>query len=100
MTCFARQAPPFRAGKDSAAGASPAWVFGSRTGSFDMRLNLVNIGVRTHTWIAMERQQGYKFELIPTGAQARAMRRFAGSCRYVFNRALAQQNAQREILPD
>lgn len=39
----------------------------------------------------MERMQAYKFELMPTGDQARSMRRFAGSCRFVFNRALALQ---------
>lgn len=44
----------------------------------------------------MERLQGYKFELMPNGEQARDMRRFAGSCRYVFNRALALQKAEME----
>lgn len=39
----------------------------------------------------MERRQAYKFELRPDGAQRRLMRRFAGSCRYVYNRALALQ---------
>jgi putative transposase len=39
----------------------------------------------------MERLQAYKFELRPDGAQRRLMRRFAGSCRYVYNRALALQ---------
>ena len=34
----------------------------------------------------------YKFELMPTGEQARNMRRFAGACRFVFNKALALQN--------
>jgi len=34
----------------------------------------------------------YKFELLPTGEQARNMRRFAGACRFVFNKALALQN--------
>ena len=39
----------------------------------------------------MERLQAYKFELIPTGEQARKMRRFAGVCRFVYNKALALQ---------
>ena len=45
----------------------------------------------------MERLQGFQFELIPNGEQARNMRRFAGSCRFVFNRALAINNEEREI---
>src|SRR5487761_1126685 len=44
----------------------------------------------------MERLQAYKFELRPDGAQRRLMRRFAGSCRYVYNRALALQKARYE----
>ena len=39
----------------------------------------------------MLRLQAFKFELMPDGDQARSMRRFAGSCRYVFNKALAMQ---------
>ncbi len=39
----------------------------------------------------MQRLQAYKFELMPDGEQARDMRRFAGSCRFVFNKALAMQ---------
>ena len=39
----------------------------------------------------MQRRQAYKFELKPNGDQQRTMRRFAGSCRFVFNRALALQ---------
>jgi len=30
---------------------------------------------------------------MPTGAQKRDMHRFAGSCRFVYNKALAQQQA-------
>jgi putative transposase len=41
----------------------------------------------------MKRQQAYKFELRPTGEQQRQMRRFAGSCRFVYNKALAMQQA-------
>lgn len=41
----------------------------------------------------MKRLQAYKFELRPNGEQQRDMRRFAGSCRFVFNKALALQQA-------
>ena len=41
----------------------------------------------------MKRLQAFKFELRPNGEQARSMRRFAGSCRFVFNQALAMQKA-------
>ena len=33
---------------------------------------------------------------MPNGEQQRAMRRFAGSCRFVFNKALALQQANRQ----
>ena len=39
----------------------------------------------------MERLQAFKYELMPSGEQQRQMRRFAGSCRFVFNKALALQ---------
>ena len=39
----------------------------------------------------MQRRQAFKYELRPNGAQVRQLRQFAGSCRYVFNRALALQ---------
>ena len=39
----------------------------------------------------MQRLQAYKFELRPNGEQQRNMRRFAGSCRFVYNKALALQ---------
>src|SRR6478672_4904039 len=60
-----------------------------------VHLNLLN-WVSIHTGTSMERLQGYKFELIPNGEQSRDMRRFAGVGRFVFNRALALQNAERE----
>lgn len=44
----------------------------------------------------MQRLQAFKYELVPTGEQQRQMRRFAGSCRFVFNQALALQQANRE----
>jgi len=39
----------------------------------------------------MQRLQAFKFELMPNGEQQRQMRRFAGACRFVFNKALALQ---------
>jgi len=39
----------------------------------------------------MQRLQAYKYELIPDGQQKRSMSRFAGSCRFVYNKALALQ---------
>ncbi|MDE2255242.1 MAG: helix-turn-helix domain-containing protein, partial [Betaproteobacteria bacterium] len=44
----------------------------------------------------MKRLQAFKFELRPNGQQQRQMRRFAGSCRFVFNKALALQKARFE----
>src|SRR6185312_12117947 len=44
----------------------------------------------------MQRLQAYKFELKPNGEQQRSMRRFAGSCRFVFNKALALQKERHE----
>jgi putative transposase len=41
----------------------------------------------------MQQRRAYKFELRPNGEQQRNMRRFAGSCRFVFNKALAMQKA-------
>lgn len=44
----------------------------------------------------MQRLQAFKYELMPTGEQQRQMRRFAGSCRFVFNKALALQKERHE----
>ncbi|EBR5511235.1 IS200/IS605 family element transposase accessory protein TnpB [Salmonella enterica] len=44
----------------------------------------------------MKRLQAFKFQLRPDGQQEREMRRFAGACRFVFNRALARQNENHE----
>ncbi|UXU87131.1 RNA-guided endonuclease InsQ/TnpB family protein [Burkholderia sp. S-53] len=44
----------------------------------------------------MQRHQAFKYELMPTGEQQRQMRRFAGSCRFVFNKALALQKERYE----
>ncbi|MBS7350862.1 MAG: helix-turn-helix domain-containing protein, partial [Comamonas sp.] len=39
----------------------------------------------------MQLRQAFQYELRPKGQQQRQMRRFAGSCRFVFNKALALQ---------
>ncbi|MDY9199650.1 transposase, partial [Escherichia coli] len=44
----------------------------------------------------MKRLQAFKFQLRQDGQQERQMRRFAGACRFVFNRALALQNENHE----
>jgi putative transposase len=44
----------------------------------------------------MLRLQAFKYELIPNGRQERLMRRFAGSCRFVYNKALVLQKERHE----
>jgi putative transposase len=44
----------------------------------------------------MKRLQAFKYELMPYGSQQRQMCRFAGSCRFVFNKALALQQERYE----
>lgn len=44
----------------------------------------------------MQRLQAFKYELMPDGQQARQMCRFAGSCRFVYNKALALQKERYE----
>jgi len=44
----------------------------------------------------MQRLQAYKYELMPDGSQKRLMSRFAGSCRFVYNKALALQKERYE----
>ena len=44
----------------------------------------------------MLRKQAYKFEVMPNGEQVRNLRQFAGSCRFVYNKALAL-NTERYI---
>ena len=44
----------------------------------------------------MQRLQAFKYELMPDGAQERQMARFAGACRFVFNKALALQQANHQ----
>jgi putative transposase len=44
----------------------------------------------------MKRLQAFKFELTPNGEQLRDMRRYAGSCRFVYNRGLVLQKENYE----
>ena len=44
----------------------------------------------------MKRLQAYPFQIEPNGEQQRDLRRFAGSCRFVYNKALATQKALHE----
>ena len=52
-----------------------------------------------HFWCIikpMQRLQAFKYELKPDGGQQRNLRRYAGSCRFVYNKALALQQANHE----
>ena len=44
----------------------------------------------------MQRLQAFKYELRPSGEQERDLRRFAGACRFVYNKALALQKESYE----
>lgn len=56
--------------------------------------NIVVFLHRPSIIVTMKRLQAYKYELQPNGEQLRDMHRFAGACRFVFNKALAWQNEQ------
>ena len=58
--------------------------------------NIVVIAHRPNYTRPVQRLQAFKFELRPHGEQQRQMRRFAGSCRFVFNKALALHKARYE----
>lgn len=55
--------------------------------------NVIVIAHRPNYTMSMQRLQAFKYELRPDGQQEWQMRRFAGSCRFVFNKALAMQKA-------
>ena len=59
------------------------------------QMNLQQLNNRV-TFMLMQRLQAYKFELRPNGEQERNVRRFAGSCRFVYNKALALQQERYE----
>jgi putative transposase len=44
----------------------------------------------------VQQLQAFKYELMPAGDQQRNLLRFAGSCRFVFNKALALQKSNHE----
>src|SRR6516165_10154833 len=54
------------------------------------------IGHRPTYTNGMQRLQAFKCELISVGEQVRLMRRFAGSCRFVYNKALVLQKERYE----
>lgn len=58
--------------------------------------NVVVAAHRPNYTIPMQRLQAFKYELRPDGQQTRQMARFAGSCRFVYNKALAMQKANHE----
>ena len=58
--------------------------------------NIVVFFHRPKYILTMERLQAFKFELQPNGEHIRDMRRFAGSCRFVYNKALALQKENHE----
>ncbi|MEN9503373.1 MAG: hypothetical protein RI964_2658 [Pseudomonadota bacterium] len=45
---------------------------------------------------SMQRLQAFQYELMPDGETQRQLRRFAGSCRFVYNKALALQQVNHE----
>ena len=51
--------------------------------------NVLNVSPWTNYDNSVLRVQGYQFEALPNGEQLRNLRRFAGSCRFVYNQALA-----------
>lgn len=58
--------------------------------------NVIDLCHRPNYSVDMKRLQAFKYELRPDGQQKRLMRRFAGSCRFVFNKALALQKERYE----
>jgi putative transposase len=58
--------------------------------------DLLNCLDRANIIQDMKRLQAYKFRIEPTGEQQRAMRRIAGTCRFVWNKALALQIANHQ----
>jgi transposase len=58
--------------------------------------NIVAINHNPNYNLSMQWLQTYKYELMPNGEQRRILRGFAGSCRYVLNKALALQKENRE----
>jgi len=95
---------PFRAGTDSADGVAVLVFDFSHKDQVSMHQKyavsalsyIVVIAHRQNYNLSMQRLQAYKYELQPLVEQQRDMRRFAGSCRFVFNKALALQKENHE----
>src|SRR5690625_7613157 len=58
--------------------------------------NIVVVAHRPNYNISMQRLQAFKYELRPDGQQERQLRRFAGSCRFGYNKGLALQKERFE----
>ena len=58
--------------------------------------NIISSAIDQTMLSTMQRQQAFKYELQPNGEREHQMRRFAGSCRFVFNKALALQQERFE----
>jgi len=67
-----------------------SYTYNFYTGEFVICLDCANI---IH---GMKHVQAYKFRIEPNGEQQRAMRRIAGTCRFVWNKALALQMANHQ----
>lgn len=61
------------------------------------KIALLNVAF-SHNYVVhsctMKRRQGFRYALRPNGKQLRLMRRFVGSCRFVFNKGLALQQGR------
>ena len=58
--------------------------------------NIIVISHRPNYNTAMQRLQAFQYELMSNGETERQLRRFAGSCRRVYNKALELQQANHE----
>ena len=117
MVVFAVELDQFRLEVDTDAGEDSAQIIQNRLGEhlaaifghkdqMDMHQKyamsavpnvvVVVVAHRPNYNRAMQRLQAFKYELMPDGGQQRQMRRFAGACRFVFNKALAMQKENYE----
>lgn len=53
--------------------------------------NVIALAHRPNYSVGVQRRQAFKYQLMPSGEQQHKMRCFAGSCRFVYNKALALQ---------
>jgi putative transposase len=85
-------APPQLPAKSLGDQSAPPHSFFRIFGVFFFRI----IRLETPYNRRMQRLQAYQYELMPDGEQQRNMRRFAGACRFVYNKALALQKENHE----